>query len=136
MDSMLRIGEVALRARVSIPAIRFYEKRGLLPEPERVGGKRRYDEDAVDRLGTIEVAKQAGFSLDEIRLLLDSVDRGDPAHEQLRLLAARKLPELEALIARSEAMRDWLTVARDCRCDSLEGCALFGETGRASLPVV
>jgi DNA-binding transcriptional MerR regulator len=136
MDATLPIGEVARRARLNVSAIRFYEKVGLLPEPERAGGKRRYTEDAVDRLGTIEVAKQAGFSLEEIGILLDSVDRGEPAHEQLRALAARKLPEVEALIARAEAMRGWLTVAGDCGCDTLEGCALFGAAEGASLPVV
>jgi DNA-binding transcriptional MerR regulator len=136
MDATLAIGEVARRAGLSVSAIRFYERKGLLPEPERVGGKRRYEEGVVDRLGTIEVAKQAGFTLGEIRVLLDSVDRGEPAHEQLSLLAARKLPEVEALIARAEAMRGWLAVAAECDCESLEGCALFGEAGRASLPVV
>jgi MerR family transcriptional regulator, redox-sensitive transcriptional activator SoxR len=136
MDATLAIGEVARRAGLRVSAIRFYERKGLLPEPERVGGKRRYEEGVVDRLGTIEVAKQAGFTLEEIRVLLDSVDRGEPAHEQLSLLAARKLPEVEALIARAEAMRGWLAVAAECDCESLEGCALFGEAGRASLPVV
>jgi MerR family transcriptional regulator, redox-sensitive transcriptional activator SoxR len=134
MDTTLPIGEVARRARLNVSAIRFYERKGLLPEPERVGGKRRYAEEAVDRLGRIEVAKQAGFSLAEIRLLLDSVDRGEPAHERLSALAARKLPEVEALIARAEAMREWLTVAADCGCGSLDECALFGEAGAASLP--
>ena len=125
MDAELPIGEVARRARLNVSAIRFYEKRGLLPEPERVGGKRRYDEDTVRRLDTIDVAKQAGFSLAEIGVLLDSIDRGEPAHRQLRTLAARKLPEVEALVARAEAMRGWLTVASDCGCDSLDDCALF-----------
>ncbi|HEX4308257.1 MAG TPA: MerR family transcriptional regulator [Solirubrobacterales bacterium] len=136
MDATLPIGEVARLARLNVSAIRFYERKGLLPEPERVGGKRRYDEGTVDRLGTIEVAKQAGFSLAEIGILLDSVDRGEPAHEQLSALAARKLPEVEALIARAEAMRDWLTVASDCGCDSLDRCALFGDDAKVALPAV
>lgn len=136
MDTTLPIGEVARRARLSVSAIRFYERKGLLPEPERVGGKRRYEGDTVDRLGTIEVAKQAGFSLEEIGVLLESVDRGEPAHEQLRTLAMRKLPEVEALISRAEAMRDWLTVATDCGCGSLDCCALFDGVGGIPLPVV
>lgn len=125
MDTTLPIGEVARRAGLNVSAIRFYEKKGLLPEPERVGGRRRYEEATVRRLGTIDVAQQAGFSLEEIAILLDSVDRGEPAYEQLRALAARKLPEVEALITRAEAMRSWLTVASDCGCELLEGCALF-----------
>jgi MerR family redox-sensitive transcriptional activator SoxR len=136
MDETLSIGEVAEQAHLNISAIRFYERKGLLPEPERVSGQRRYGAETVQRLGTIDVAKQAGFSLEEIRVLLDSIDRGAPAHEQLQALAVRKLPEVEALIARAEAMRDWLTVASDCGCDSLEGCALFADGGAQPLPGV
>ena len=84
MDTTLSIGEVAEQARLNISAIRFYERKGLLPEPERVSGQRRYSAETVQRLGTIDVAKQAGFSLEEIRVLLDSIDRGAPAHEQLQ----------------------------------------------------
>ncbi len=125
MEATLSIGEVARRAGLNVSAIRFYECKGLLPEPERVGGQRRYDEEVVRRLGTIDVAKQAGFSLEEIGFLLGSIDRGEPAHAPLQELAARKLPEVEALIARAEAMRGWLTVAGRCGCESLDHCALF-----------
>lgn len=128
-EKELRIGEVADRAAVSISAIRFYERQGLLPRPDRVGGQRRFAPETVRRLGIIEVAKQAGFSLVEIRTLLTSTDEGAPAHEQLQALATRKLPEVEALIERAEAMRDWLTAARGCGCDSLDDCALFIEAG-------
>lgn len=121
----LSIGEVAEKAGVNVSAIRFYEREGLLPTPERVSGQRRFGEDAVQRLGIIDVAKQAGFSLDEVRVLLTSIDQGSPAHEQLQALAARKLPEVDALIERAQAMRGWLTTASECGCESLESCALF-----------
>lgn len=130
-DITLGIGEVAREAGVSVSAIRFYEREGLLAKVERVGGKRRFGIDVVRRLGVIDVAKQAGFSLDEIRALLDSIDRGAPAHEELRALAARKLPEMDALIERARAMRDWLAVASDCGCESLEDCALFADGAKA-----
>jgi MerR family transcriptional regulator, redox-sensitive transcriptional activator SoxR len=126
-ETELRIGEVAERAGVSISAIRFYEREGLLPRPERVGGQRRFSPGTVQRLRIIDVAKQAGFSLEEVRTLLTSTDDGAPAHEQLQALAARKLPEVEALIARAESMRNWLTAAGGCGCESLESCALFIE---------
>jgi MerR family redox-sensitive transcriptional activator SoxR len=124
-DATLSIGEVAERADSSVSAIRFYEREGLLPEAERVSGQRRFTEETVQRLGIIDVAKQAGFSLKEVGVLLTSIDEGAPAHEQLRALAARKLPEVDALIERARAMRDWLTMASACGCDSLESCALF-----------
>jgi MerR family transcriptional regulator, redox-sensitive transcriptional activator SoxR len=125
VEATLSIGEVAERAATSVSAIRFYEREGLLPEAERVSGQRRFTEATVRRLGIIGVAKQAGFSLEEVGALLASIDEGAPAHEQLRALAARKLPEIDATIARAQAMRDWLTTASECGCDSLESCALF-----------
>lgn len=130
-DTTFSIGEIAREVNISVSAIRFYEREGLLPAAERVGGKRRFGADVVRRLGVIEVAKRAGFSLDEVRALLDSIDRGAPAHEELRALAARKLPEMDALIERSQKMRDWLAVASDCGCESLEDCALFADGAKA-----
>lgn len=126
-EAALTIGEVAEKAKINISAIRFYERSGLLPEAERVGGQRRFAADTIQRLGIIDVAKQAGFSLEEVGVLLASIDRGAPAHEQLQALAARKLPEVDALIERAQAMRDWLTTASICGCDSLESCGLFVE---------
>jgi MerR family transcriptional regulator, redox-sensitive transcriptional activator SoxR len=123
------IGQIATEAGVAASAIRYYEREGLLPTPERTSGQRRYTEDALRRLEVIGIAKRAGFSLDDIRLLLESSDAGEPAHAQLRELADRKLPEVEALIARAEAMRVWLMTAQRCTCSSLELCGLFdGET--------
>jgi MerR family transcriptional regulator, redox-sensitive transcriptional activator SoxR len=135
-DATLSIGEVAERAGTSISAIRFYEREGLLPAAERVSGQRRFTEETVQRLGIIDVAKQAGFSLDEVGVLLVSIDGGAPAHEQLQALASRKLPEVDALIERAQAMRDWLTTASACGCDSLESCALFvGESESLQIDV-
>jgi DNA-binding transcriptional MerR regulator len=123
----LSIGEVAEIAGVSVSAIRFYERRGLLPEPDRVGGQRRYTASAVKRLGIVASAKRAGFSLEEIGALLASTDAGAPAHEQLRALATRRLPEVDALIDHAQAMRAWLTAATSCRCETLDACALFAD---------
>jgi MerR family transcriptional regulator, redox-sensitive transcriptional activator SoxR len=125
VDATLSIGEVASRAGINVSAIRYYERRGLLPEPERVGGRRRYTTAAVRRLGVIDAAKRGGFSLDEVRILLTSTDEGAPAHEQLRALAAQKLPEVDALIEEAEAMRRWLSAASICGCDTLDACGLF-----------
>ena len=124
-EATLTIGQVAERAGVRTSAIRYYESVGLIPEPERVSGHRRYGEDVVQRLGVIAVAKEAGFSLDEVRTLLDSADRGEPAHRELRALAERKLPEVDALIERAQKVRSWLDTATACGCDTLDDCRLF-----------
>jgi MerR family redox-sensitive transcriptional activator SoxR len=136
-EAMLSIGEVAERAGVAVSAIRYYERNGLLPEAERVSGQRRFSEDTVQRLGIIDAAKQAGFTLEEVGVLLASTDQGAPAHEQLRALATRKLPEVEALIERAQAMREWLVQASACGCETLDACALFPDRPRsgAELPM-
>ena len=124
-EATLSIGEVAGKAGVSVSAIRFYERRGLLLAPERVGGQRRYTDAVVQRLRIIATAQEAGFSLDEIGVLLTSIDEGAPAHEELQALASRRLPEIDAMIERARGMRDWLAVASVCGCDRLDACALF-----------
>jgi MerR family transcriptional regulator, redox-sensitive transcriptional activator SoxR len=121
----LTIGQLAQRFGLNTSAIRYYERVGVLPEPSRESGQRRYGADAIRRLEVLEVAKRAGFTLDEARLLLQRTDAGSPAFEAVRELAARKLPELDALIDRAQAMRAWMLTASDCSCTTLDVCALF-----------
>jgi MerR family transcriptional regulator, redox-sensitive transcriptional activator SoxR len=132
MTAMLTIGQVAESAGVNASAIRYYERHHILPQPARIGGKRRYDPDILRRLSVLEVAKHAGFSLEEIRLLFEATDGGAPAHAQLKQLAQRKLPELEALIARATEVRGWLEATSRCTCDTLDECSLFHNGLRAS----
>lgn len=132
MNETLTIGQLARRFGVNTSAIRYYEANGVLPEPARVSGQRRYGPDAVRRMEVLDVAKRAGFSLDDARVLLQSADAGTPAFESVRELAARKLPEIEALIVRAQAMREWLLTATDCSCTSLDVCALFDADKRHS----
>jgi MerR family transcriptional regulator, redox-sensitive transcriptional activator SoxR len=129
-DGTLTIGQVAKRAGLNLSAIRYYEEKGLLPEAPRVSGQRRYTEDTLARLGVIDVAKRAGFTLDDIRVLLDAGDAGEPAHRQLQDLARRKLPEVDELIARAERVRGWLQTATGCGCNTLDVCALFAQEDR------
>lgn len=124
-SSSLAIGDIAARAGLRPSAVRYYERIGLLPEVERVGGKRRYAPDVLERLAVIATAQRAGLSLGEVRELLDGVDAGEPAGERLQALARRKLPEVEALIAQAEAVRGWLLAAEQCRCPTLDDCPLF-----------
>jgi MerR family transcriptional regulator, redox-sensitive transcriptional activator SoxR len=129
--SDLTIGQVADRAGINASAIRFYEREGILPKPERSGGQRRYTDQAVRRLQVIDIAKRAGFTLDEIRLVLEMDNADEPAYVQLRGLVGRKVAEIDALIARAQAMRQWLLKAQDCRCSSLELCDLFADADRS-----
>jgi MerR family transcriptional regulator, redox-sensitive transcriptional activator SoxR len=124
-DGLLTIGQVAERAGLNVSAIRYYEAKGLLPEAPRISGQRRYGEETLARLGVIGVAKRAGFALDDIRILLDATDAGEPAHERLQQLARDRLPEVDELIDRAQRVRGWLQAAATCGCDTFDVCALF-----------
>jgi MerR family transcriptional regulator, redox-sensitive transcriptional activator SoxR len=125
----LTIGEVAHRAGIAPSAIRYYESIGLLPEPDRLGGQRRYDEQVLGKLGFIAVARNAGFKLREIRELIEGVDEGDGMASSMRSMSERKLPEVEALLERTQAMKGWLEVARECGCLTPAECSLFPAPG-------
>jgi MerR family transcriptional regulator, redox-sensitive transcriptional activator SoxR len=121
----LTIGEVAGRAGVATSSIRYYERIGLLPQPERSQGQRRYRTDVLGRLGFIGVAQSAGFKLAEIKELIHGVDSAAGMGEQMRSLSTRKLDEVEALLERTKAMKGWLEVAMHCGCATPAECALF-----------
>jgi MerR family transcriptional regulator, redox-sensitive transcriptional activator SoxR len=123
VQNEISIGELARRAGMRPSAIRYYESIGLLPTPERVAGRRRYAPDTLQTLSVIAAAQRAGLSLDDIGQLLAA--SGGAVSDQLRTIAARKLPEVDALIERARLVRTWLEAAAECRCPSLDECPLF-----------
>lgn len=125
ISELLSIGEVARESGKATSAIRYYEEIGLLPEPVRVAGRRRYRREVVRSLAVIETAQRAGLTLDEIRLLLQASPDDGAVTDRLREVAERKLPELEALIERAELVRGWLEDAARCVCPTLDDCPLF-----------
>jgi len=122
---LLTIGQIATRAGLNTSHIRFYESVGVLPEPQRVSGQRRYREEVLHRLSIIEIAQRAGLSLEEIAPLTGSENRSADASRHIRALADEKLPHIDALIARAQAVRHWLEVAQHCDCASVDVCGLF-----------
>jgi MerR family transcriptional regulator, redox-sensitive transcriptional activator SoxR len=124
---LLSIGEVASATGKAASAIRYYEDIGLLPEPVRVSGRRRYAPEVVRTLAVIETAQRAGLTLPEVRLLIESSADDRVAIERLRDVAVRKLPEVAALIERAELVRGWLEAAARCDCPTLDDCPLFEE---------
>ena len=115
---MLSIGEIAHRAGLRTSALRYYERLGLLPAPQRKSGRRQYAEGVLDRLTVILFARESGFTLREIRKLFD----GRPYSAGMRKLAAEKVDELDALIERAKMMQALLKTALRCNCLSLEDC--------------
>jgi MerR family transcriptional regulator, redox-sensitive transcriptional activator SoxR len=129
MGSM-SIGEVAQRAGVRPSTLRYYESIGVLPTPERENGRRRYDGEVLskvlDRLAVVRVAQEAGFTISEIRMLLDGFSEDTPPSERWRVLAREKLPEVEKLVERALGMKNLLERGLRCECLRLEDCALIG----------
>ena len=123
MPAPLTIGGVARSAGVRASTIRYYEEAGLLPAPERVGGKRRYDEEVLRRLALIGGAKRAGLTLAEIRTLLHGFPAGVRAAQRWQALASEKLAEVEGSIARLRETKGLLEEALRCECASLDECA-------------
>src|SRR5690606_39404558 len=74
----MTIGEVAERAGLQPSALRYYESAGLLPRPERVNGRRRYDPEIIYLLRAIGIAKQAGFTIEEMRQLFREREASEP----------------------------------------------------------
>jgi MerR family transcriptional regulator, redox-sensitive transcriptional activator SoxR len=132
----MSIGEVAARAGVNTSHIRYYERVGVLPAPERASGRRRYGEDVLHRLAIIDIAQRAGFTLDEIRDLTGPGNTSARAGERIRTLAEHKLPDIERLIARAQAVKTWLEVATTCDCETVDVCELFTDPALAPPPLV
>jgi MerR family redox-sensitive transcriptional activator SoxR len=124
-SSRMSIGELARVSGVAVSTIRYYESIGLVPEPERVAGRRRYDAAAARRLALIASGKRAGLALTEIRELLEA----EPLGDELRPLARRKLSETRELIEVARLRERWLEAATHCRCRELDDCELFESLG-------
>lgn len=105
----MKIGELARRCDVNIDTIRYYERQGLLPVPERLAsGYRRYRTSDIARLRFVRRAKALGFTLDEIHELLALSDHRDHDMGELKTAATAKLVDIEARMAELARVRDGL----------------------------
>ena len=114
---LLTIGKLAQQGRVNIQTIRYYERRGLIPKPNRSSsGYRLYDEAAVRRLGFVRKAQLLGFSLDEIDELLSLRMRPGITCGDIRKRARQKIATVEEKIAELTRIRGALAkLATACR---------------------
>lgn len=121
----MRIGEVAERAGVNVETLRYYERRGLLPEPARSpAGHRAYDDETVRFVRAIKEAQGLGFTLAEIEELLRLGRRsgGTPPPAAMRVRLAAKIEEVDAKVARLRRVCEDLARVLGCACDSLDHC--------------
>jgi MerR family redox-sensitive transcriptional activator SoxR len=132
----MTIGEVARRAGLQTSAIRYYESLGLLSPPKRVNGRRRYDASVLRRLAVIQLARQAGFRIADLRALLLDFPADAPPSVRWQKVAHQKIAEIDALIERSLSVKAWLLEAMSCQCEAIEDCAaVMPEPSNSRLPV-
>ena len=112
------IGELARRTGLTPEGIRFYERAGLLPPPGRVGGRRRYTAADAERLVAIRLCRAAGFTLDEVRRILQRTGEWRP-------VVRTKLAQIEHQMVLLAAVRDALQEALDCDHDDPMECPYF-----------
>jgi MerR family redox-sensitive transcriptional activator SoxR len=122
VEDELTIGKAARVAGVPASTLRYWETAGLLKAPRRVSGKRRYDREALQQIEMVALAKRAGFTLAEIRVILSGVSRRTPPSLVWRRLASDKLPEVEQTLVEARAMKRILEAGLRCECLSLENC--------------
>jgi MerR family mercuric resistance operon transcriptional regulator len=122
--SSLTIGKLATAGGVGVETIRFYQRRGLLETPTREGSIRRYGQEDVRQLRFIRQAQAAGFTLEEIKELLEldaSEDRS-----RARELANARVAALEKKISELQRARDALRrLAKECGSGSAGPCPIL-----------
>jgi DNA-binding transcriptional MerR regulator len=121
--AQLTISQVSRQIGLRPSAVRYYERIGLLPPAERLGGQRRYDPTVLYRLAIIQRARQLGFSLSEIRHLFFGFRDVTRPSQRWRELSQRKVAELDELMDGIKAVRAVLKkLMTKCRCETLDQC--------------
>ena len=100
----------------------------MLPKAKRRHGRRVYDEASVGLLRAIQVAKAAGFSVKELRILFRGVAKGASLSKMWRALAQEKLIAMDELIERANAMKDVLRSGLECDCLKLSDCKILNKS--------
>ncbi|SHK22015.1 MerR family transcriptional regulator [Halomonas caseinilytica] len=118
----MKVSELARRAGVTAETVRHYTREGLLaPERDPDNGYQRYDGTDLERLRFIQRARTLGFSVAEIRQILEHADHGDSPCPLVRDLMAERLPEIRARIRELEALASRMEQALDAWADMPDG---------------
>ena len=120
----MTIGALAKVGEVGVETVRYYQRRGLIAEPARAGGVRRYGEADARRLRFIRAAQEAGFTLSEIGELIE-LDAGED-RTRARELAQARIAAIDAQVAKLMAARTALEgLARRCAAGEGRGCPIL-----------
>ena len=139
-EHALTIGEMSRLTDTPITTLRYYERRGLLLAPDRVGGQRRYPASVMMRMMVIRFCRTAGLTLDEIAIVLG--DRS-PGRSVTKQLGRERLRAIEDQISQLQTAHRMVAAAVACACPTVDVCvcgamdavraemqALMGESAR------
>jgi MerR family redox-sensitive transcriptional activator SoxR len=126
MVKELTVGDVAARSGVSVSALHFYERKGLIRSHRTSGNQRRYDRDVLRRVSLIQFAQELGISLAEVGSSLSGLPAGrPPSRKDWERLSRTWAVDLDRRIASLQALRQKLAGCIGCGCLSIDRCAIF-----------
>ena len=132
MKRGLSIGDLARRTGLSVSAIRFYEKKGLITPDRNAGNQRRYEGSDIRRLSFVLIAQQIGLSIEQIKNVMASLPAGrTPTKADWTKIRRRFRETLDQRIAMMQRMRDNLDGCIGCGCLSLKVCGLYNPDDKA-----
>lgn len=118
----MKIGTVADRLNIPASTIRYYEKIGLIEPQPRVSGRRDFDHHALQTLQFVQLAQAAGFTIDEIKSLLQSYDQDPSPSGMWQPFAEAKRTAIRKQIKDLKRMESILDELLKCRCPTLSAC--------------
>lgn len=132
----LSISQVAQLTGVRPSTMRYYEEIGLLSPIRRVGNRRHYEESILQRLALIQTGQHAGFTLAELKTLLDNIHKAETGNSEWHDLISRKLREMEMMQKQIERMKHLLADIMDCEDDTLAECIVLTGKKYRNLPTI
>lgn len=121
----LTVGQLAVRSGVTVSALHFFERQGLLTSTRTTGNQRRYRRDALRRVALIRVAQRVGIPLKEVAEVLAVLpDQRTPTREDWAQLSQRWQDRLDERIRHLQQLRDDFTDCIGCGCLSIDRCLL------------
>lgn len=132
-DPLMSIGRIASRTGMAVSAIRFYESEGLLSAVRSPAGTRLFPRSSIRRVSFIFIARQLGYSLEEIRAIIAQLPASrTPTRRDWQKLSQQFDRDIDKRIARLAALKSSLAGCIGCGCLSLKNCALYNPNDDAS----
>ena len=131
MHNILSVGEVAARSGLSVSALHFYERKGLIRSLRSAGNQRRYERDVLRRLAVIRAAQALGVALSEIAEALGALPAGRAlSRKDWGRMSSAWADRLDRRIAALQQLRNTLGDCIGCGCLSIDRCNIFNPDDR------